>query len=422
MAGIKANRVTDSTKIVKTQIQQKNSDSAVIGIHPETDTSIVLNGSSLTGDTVQDVLDNALTLKGSGAVNITASGSDVTISVDSDKILPTGGTNGQLLASDGADSSKWVSPAISHQVGNGIIALLQSVGGSEVTGFYAYDKNAIDTKIKALQDSIAAIDQFKYVVSTDAATTPSGVTWKEGSTTITGTLAASAATEFIIYLVPDSNDVESGAYLEYMTVKVGSTYSWEPIGTTKISIASYTLVKGATDNIVKLQKDGADVSSVTVNNVANATTATKLGSATVGGTITPIYLKNGIATACSQYAGGTNVSLNGSNKSGQSASVYAPTIAATVANQLIIANSSKIPTWATFANAGLLKVGTNGAVTVDTNSYAVKANIVAGVYSAVQVNTSGIVTAGAQVIRMYEAGDTIGAELVQNGFAFVKIA
>lgn len=421
MADIKASRVTDSTKIVKTQIQQKDSDSTVVGIHPETDTSIVLNGSGLTGDTVQDVLDNALTLKGSGAVDITASGSDVTISVDGNKILPTGGTNGQLLASDGAGSSKWITPIIGRENGD-VITFNPDVSNDGPQGIYAYNKNAIDTKIKALQDSIAAIDQFKYVVSTDAATTPSGVTWKEGSTTITGTLAASAATEFIIYLVPDSSDVESGAYLEYMTVKVGSTYSWEPIGTTRISIASYTLVKGATDNIIKLQKDGADVSSVTVNNVANATTATKLGSTTVGGTITPIYLKDGIATACSQYAGGTNVSLNGSNKSGQSASVYAPTTAATVANQLIIANSSKLPTWATFANAGLLKVGTNGAVTVDTNSYAVKANITAGVYSAVQVNTSGIVTAGAQVIKMYEAGDTIGAELVQNGFAFVKIA
>lgn len=421
MADLKASRVTDSTKIVKTQIQQKDSDSTVVGIHPETDASIVLNGSGLTGDTVQDVLDNALTLKGSGAVSVTASGSDVTISVDGDKILPTGGTNGQLLASNGAGSSKWITPIIGRENGD-VIAFNANVSGDAPQDFYAYNKGAIDTKVKALQDSIAAIDQFKYVVSTNAATTPSGVTWKDGSTTVTGTLAASAATEFTIYLVPDSNDVETGSYLEYMTVKVGSTYKWEPIGTTKVSIASYTLVKGATDNIVKLQKDGTDVSSVTVNNVANATTATKLGSTTVGGTITPIYLKDGIATACSQYAGGSNVSLNGSNKSGQSASIFAPTTAATVANQLIIANSSKLPTWATFANAGLLKVGTNGAVTVDTNSYAVKANITAGVYSAVQVNTSGIVTAGAQVIKMYEAGDTIGAELVQNGFAFVKIA
>ena len=194
MADIKAIRVTDSTKIVKTQIQRKDSDSTVVGIHPETDTSIVLNGSNLTGDTVQDVLDNALTLKGSGAVNITASGSDVIINVDSDKILPTGGTNGQLLASDGAGSSKWVSPAISRQIADDTIVFYQSVGSTEALGFYVYNKHAIDTKVKALQDSIAAIDQFKYVVSTDAATTPSGVTWKEGSTTITGTLVASAAT------------------------------------------------------------------------------------------------------------------------------------------------------------------------------------------------------------------------------------
>ena len=44
-----------------------------------------------------------------------------------------------------------------------------------------------------------------------------------------------------------------------------------------------------------------------------------------------------------------------------------------------------------------------------------------GVYCALQVNSKGIVTAGAHVIKIYENGATIGSELVTGGFAFIKI-
>lgn len=44
-----------------------------------------------------------------------------------------------------------------------------------------------------------------------------------------------------------------------------------------------------------------------------------------------------------------------------------------------------------------------------------------GVYCALQVNSKGIVTAGAHVIKIYEKNATIGPELVTGGFAFIKI-
>lgn len=44
-----------------------------------------------------------------------------------------------------------------------------------------------------------------------------------------------------------------------------------------------------------------------------------------------------------------------------------------------------------------------------------------GVYCALEVNSKGIVTAGAHVIKIYENGATIGSELVTGGFAFIKI-
>lgn len=81
------------------------------------------------------------------------------------------------------------------------------------------------------RDLIAALNNWDYLVSTDAASTPYGVTWQSGSTTITGTLVASASTEYKIYLVPSSSTTGSDEYKEYITIKSGATYSWEMLGT-----------------------------------------------------------------------------------------------------------------------------------------------------------------------------------------------
>ena len=51
-------------------------------------------------------------------------------------------------------------------------------------------------------------------------------------------VTASANTMYKIYLVPDSS-AEAGAYIEYITIKSGETYSWEAIGSTKTSLEGY---------------------------------------------------------------------------------------------------------------------------------------------------------------------------------------
>lgn len=71
---------------------------------------------------------------------------------------------------------------------------------------------------------LGKIDQFEYKVSTNAASTPEGVVWYSGateSTKITGTLKASATTEYTIYLVPckhTASETQKG-YDEYLTIK-----------------------------------------------------------------------------------------------------------------------------------------------------------------------------------------------------------
>lgn len=80
--------------------------------------------------------------------------------------------------------------------------------------------------VKAYVDAqVGTIHNFDVVI--DATGTASGPS-----------VAASANTMYKIYLVPDSS-AEAGAYIEYITIKSGETYSWEAIGSTKTSLDGY---------------------------------------------------------------------------------------------------------------------------------------------------------------------------------------
>lgn len=83
---------------------------------------------------------------------------------------------------------------------------------------------------------LGKIDQFKYKVSTDAASTPEGIVWYNGTTKITGTLKASATTEYTIYLVPckhTASETQKG-YDEYLTIKNSAEqYVWKVLGNTR---------------------------------------------------------------------------------------------------------------------------------------------------------------------------------------------
>lgn len=415
-----ADKITNASSIKTTQIQQKQTDNSMIALRPETQADIVINTSTnISGATVDEAFDNALPIVGTGAVEVNLKNNQLEISVDQSKILPTGGTAGQVITSNGDGTTTWKTPSVASSSSSGgattiTINKTAGVSGNTVT---TYDKTTIDNKI-------AAIDQFKYKVSTDAATTPNGVTWKNDSTTITGTLTASASTEFCIYLVQDSADVESGSYIEYMTVKNGTTYTWEPIGTTKVIIPVYTIANDG-DNKIQLKKDGTKVgSSITINNVAHAATASKLGSKTVGSGTQPIYLNSGAATICNKYAGGTAVELNGASKASNTASFYAPTGAGT--NGQILVSSGGTPTWSSWTTAGLLKTNTSGIVSVDSTKYAVSAGLTkGGTYSVISYNTDGIVTAGGNIVKYYAkaalTGPSEDTDLAQGGFAFIEI-
>ena len=417
-----ADKITSANLIKTTQIQQKQTDNSMIALRPETQADIVINTSTnILGATVDEAFDNALPVVGAGAVEVNLKNNQLEISVDQSKILPTGGTAGQVITSIGNGKTEWRTPSVatSSSSGGATTITINKTAGVSGDTVSTYDKTTIDSKI-------AAVDQFKYKVSTDAASTPEGIRWHSDSTTITGTLKASAATEFCIYLVPDSSDVESGAYIEYMTVKNGTTYRWEPIGTTRVRIPEYSIANDG-ENKIQLKKDGTKVGdSVTINNVANAETASKLGSTTVGSTTEPIYLNNGTATKCSLYAGGTKVTLNGVPNGSSAVSFYAP-IGAGTSGQILVSKGDKTaPAWSSWTTAGLLKTNASGVVSVDTTKYAQSANLTAGgTYSVVSYNKDGIITAGGNIIKYYAKTASVGPstdnDLVQGGFAFIEI-
>lgn len=97
--------------------------------------------------------------------------------------------------------------------------------------------SSYDLKDAVARDAIGRLNSFEYKVCTSVSDTPQGVTWKSGSTTITGTLVASSSTLNKIYLVPSENGTKD-IFDEYITVNTtGSTYVWEMFGNTDVHLS-----------------------------------------------------------------------------------------------------------------------------------------------------------------------------------------
>ena len=69
-------------------------------------------------------------------------------------------------------------------------------------------------------------------------------------------------------------------------------------------------------------------------------------NATGSSTTVPVYIDtSGLLKKCSTYAGGTKVTLNGANKGGKAASLYAPTTSGNSGELLISSGASTAPAW-----------------------------------------------------------------------------
>ena len=220
-----------------------------------------------------------------------------------------------------------------------------------------------DIQDQGARDLIAAINNWSYIVCTNAANTPKDVTWTSGSTTITGTLVASADTMYKIYLVPDTNGTND-VYDEYITVNPsGSTYKWEMFGNTKLPDMNDYL-KNKTGHSGGTAGDLAYYNTVTVTPQAKtvSVSGTPKGSISVG-TGTANYTPSG-SNASSSVSGSCTVTATGNVSS---------TFTGTGVR---LQTDSQVLTGASFSGSSMTSTGTLTASVVDVkpNSSGTSAN------------------------------------------------
>lgn len=179
-----------------------------------------------------------------------------------------------------------------------------------------------------IKDTVArqmASAGVSFTLCTDASNTPKDVTWEDGSTTITGTLVASSSTTGIFYLVPATTESGKDIYSEYVTVKKGSAYSWEKIGTTDINL----------DDLGSLAyKDSASGNFTPAGTVSTPTftgdSLTSTGSFTPDGTVsTPTFTGTEGNVSVSGTPAGTISVGTGSANYTPAGTIAAPTITVT---------------------------------------------------------------------------------------------
>lgn len=185
------------------------------------------------------------------------------------------------------------------------------------------------------RDLIAAINNWSYVISTNASNTPKDVTWYDGSTLITGTLVAAKSTMYKIYLVPNTDEPSSDSdsenpnddfFREYITIHPSSSvYKWEIFGHTHLPDMSQYLKnkaghEGATAGDLAY-KDSAS-GSVTVPKTYTTTTTTTVATS-----------ESKSVSVSGTTAGSVNVT--------KSAVEIAPSATGTAANKYTPAGSNK---------------------------------------------------------------------------------
>ena len=171
------------------------------------------------------------------------------------------------------------------------------------------------------RDLISAINNWTYVVATNAATTPKDVTWDNGGTTVTGTLVAAATTMYKIYLIPSDNGTND-VYDEYITINPsGTTYKWEMFGNTKLpDMADYLKNKsghsGGTAGSLAYKNSASGSGTVEVPKTFTTTITPAAKTVSVTGTTTgSVSVTKSTVTVSKASSGTATYTPQGSNAS-----------------------------------------------------------------------------------------------------------
>lgn len=544
-----AGQITDSTKIINTQIQQKTS-TGMIAIHPETSSNMVVNEAStvVPGETITDVLQNALPLKAGNNINITQESDGVKIAFTG-SLAPNVSVKGTepITVSENktATSAEYtVGVNAASVMRSGVVKLNESINDSTTT---AATPAAVKTALASKQDSFndgsatiasvsngiisitPAIAQNKGTISSGTGTVLQTYTKDKINSLFTGSAeylglgtAIDSTTGSVTGFSKEPNSIgdwgrvggtgfEVPANLSSSSQKeiahVGDilicvakstsnpinkwdvlhtevdTNTWRPIkvgtveltdSSTKFEIATsgsisqtfsggkLTLTGTDTNTQYELKQPAANrdqvslwvkgataaQNTITITDVATAHAATVAGSTqhkitfsngttfNGGEEVTVDYNTVGAAASSHTHGNITNggqLSANITIGSGDRIVITDSSNSNKIINSSISFDGSTTTkaltqkgTWESFAhtvNSGVRSDGTTAITSSLSNGTITLGNsgVAAGVYSAVQVNSKGIVSAGAQLIKVYEPNDVIGAELATNGFALIKM-
>ena len=231
-----------------------------------------------------------------------------------------------------------------------------------------------DLMDQGARDLIAAINNWEYLVCTNAANTPYGITWDDEGTTITGTLVASDSTMYTIYLVPAANGTND-IYAEYITVRTGTdpsyAYSWEMMGSTTLpDMSQYVKNKsghtGGTAGDLAYKDTASGSGSVTVPKTYTTTTSTATTAAqsvSVTGTTTGTVSTRTTSVEIAPKATGTAANVYTPAGTNASSSVSG-TCSVTPSGSISVSTSAGTPD---YTPAGTIAVSSAGATTTIKN-------------------------------------------------------
>ena len=208
MANLTANRITNDADIIKTQIQQKT-DNGMKAIRPETDTDIVINKSTVDGNTVTDVLDNTLPITAGQNISITPSASGVEIAFTGSLApnVSVKGTNPITVSSSVTDTAATYTVGINDAStsGKGVVQLSNSIASASVT--QAATANAVKTAYDLASGKQAAFADGSATIATVNGGT---ITIKPGVSQSGGTIGNSSGSDVSTYTAAQIDSLVAG--------------------------------------------------------------------------------------------------------------------------------------------------------------------------------------------------------------------
>lgn len=208
MADLTANRITNDADIIKTQIQQKT-DNGMKAIRPETDTDIVINKSTIDGNTVTDVLDNTLPITAGQNISITPSASGVEIAFTGSLApnVSVKATNPITVSSSVTDTAATYTVGVNDASisAKGVVQLSDSI--SSISTTEAATANAVRTAYDLAKGKQAAFDDGSATIATASGGT---ITIKTGVSQSGGTIGNSSGDDVSTYTAAQIDSLVAG--------------------------------------------------------------------------------------------------------------------------------------------------------------------------------------------------------------------